>query len=152
MALPAAYTETTFKEYLHALLNQGGFAGDLGWSIAAGSYDEVVNDALLHYGADDITAISGSSNIHKMRVAGRVALWEAVVSATAHYRSASADGISSDLGRVHANAVAQLERAKNDAANAGLIGATMAVGITTVRTANDPYRYPTDAEISEWGA
>ena len=150
MALPAAYTEATFKAYLHALLNMGGFAGDLGWSVVGGQYDEIVNEALLTFGNSDITTITGSSDLNKIRIAGRVALWGVVASATAHLRdSRTASGTQSSLSQVYDHAIRELQRANDAAANVGLSSAAMTIGITTIRATNDPYRFLTDSEISE---
>jgi hypothetical protein len=144
MALPASYTEATFAAYLHALLSAGGLATDLGWSLADGSYDEVINDALGYYGAEDITTISGATSILAMRIAGRVALWKAVSSATAHYTDASTpDGARANLSQLHTQALAQYNIALGEAGTVGLAGLyTMPpIMVGTIRYKDDPYRY-----------
>lgn len=144
MALPTSYTETTFKDYLHALLNQGGFATDLGWSVAGGQYNEIVNDALTYYGSEAITSITGVGEIRKIRIAGRVALWEGVVGATAHYADLSTpDNARASLSQIYKQAALQLERAKGDAAAAGLSGLSLYPPVTvgTMRYKDDPYQY-----------
>lgn len=142
MALPDSYTDDTFRDYLHAQLNLGGFADDLGWSVADGQYTEILNDALALYGATDVTTISGVSALRALRIAGRLALWEAVAGATAHYRdSRTVDGAQSALSQVHAQAVAQLERARTDAAAVPLAGLSLYPPVTVgrVRYKDDPY-------------
>ncbi len=143
MALPTSYTEEQFKQYLHNTLNLGGFADDMGWTVDDGQYDEIVNNALLYYGASDISTISGATDINKLRVAGQVALWEGVLDGVSHYRQSSTpDGASSSLNQVYEHAEKQLARVQGKAAGLGLSGASIypPVRIYGVRYQDDPYR------------
>jgi len=81
MAVPTGYTDSTLKAYMHAML--GAVATGLGWTVAATDYDEVLNDTLLSYGVDAVTAISGRDNIRKVRLFARREVWRHVVDETA---------------------------------------------------------------------
>lgn len=149
MALPTSYTETTYKTYLHSILNQGGFADDMGWSVAGGQYNEIVNDALLYYDASDITTITGASNINKIRMAGQLALWESVLTATTHYRQSSTpDGASSSLNQVWEHAQKQVDMLRIKAASLGLSGVSIypPIRVKGIRITDDPYRYTTNGD------
>jgi hypothetical protein len=144
MSLPSAYTENELAVYLHATLNQGGFANDLQWSVAGGSYDEIVNDALTFYGASDIATITGITAIRSLRIAARVALWRAVAGATVHFVDMSTpDGSRANLSKIHESAMFQLDIAKSEAAVVGLVGISVNLPITVgrIRYKDDPYQY-----------
>ncbi len=110
MALPTAYTEATFKTYLHA--TAGDVASVLGWSVAGGDYDEIVNETLFAYGVDDISEVTGRDNLRKLRALGRVALWRQASHDAAARFDFSADGGSysrSQIGKAIGAALAQAE-------------------------------------------
>lgn len=114
MALPTGYTEATFKAWLHAELRD--VASALSWTVDGGDYNEIVNEALFAYGADDIEAIAGRDNLRKLRALGRVELWRAVMSALAgdyDYRTES--GASYSRSQAHAQAKANYEQALTEA-------------------------------------
>ena len=96
MAIPASYTEATLKAFLHA--EAGDIASVLGWTVDGGSYDEAVNDALVGYGADDVTTITGRDNIAKLRAFARVAVWGWAVKQLSARVNHSADGRSVSRG------------------------------------------------------
>ena len=91
MPVPTSYTETKLALYLHGHLNQAGLADMLAWSVEAGSYDEIVTDALLAYGVNDIAE---ATSIGKLRALGLVALWENAKTAVVAEINYSADGQS----------------------------------------------------------
>lgn len=90
MAIPTAYTEAEFKAYLHTVM--GAVATSLGWTVAGGSFDEILNDALGMYGTNDISAVSGVNAAVKLRELGKLAAWRQVVTETATDYNFSADG------------------------------------------------------------
>lgn len=141
MAVPTSYTEATFKEYLDSLLAVNGFAADLGWVSNGGQYNNAVDEALIMMGVSDIATVP-TSDINKLRIAGRVALWQLVVDATVQYMDASTpDGARANLSQIHAHALKALERAESDAANIGLSTRGQArVNIVGVQLQYDPYR------------
>lgn len=110
MAAPTTYTENAFAEFLHT--SAGRVAEVLGWSVAAGSYSEIVNEALLTVGAETIAGVTGAVEIRKFRAAGQVALWESIVAALTAEYDFSADGGSYSRSQMQKAALARLEQAK----------------------------------------
>ncbi len=114
MALPTVYTEDELKVYLQGIL--GDIADMLGWSVAADSYDEVVNDALGAYDdGNDISLITGVAAVKKLRVLARLALWTALSGATVTEINYSADGASWSREAIHKHAMAMMAQARVDA-------------------------------------
>lgn len=113
MSLPAAYTEATLKAFIHTDL--GAHAEYLEWTAAAGSYDEVVNDALAAYGASDIATITGATNIQKLRTLARVYAMRRVVNQYASKFDFSADGNSVSRSQLNAMAEKALGRYESEA-------------------------------------
>ena len=89
MPLPTSYTEETFSAYLHGRL--GVTAEMIGWTDWDDNYLEVINDTLLAYGVDDIANVT---EVGKLRVLGRMCLWQAVKAAAIPEVNYSADGQS----------------------------------------------------------
>jgi hypothetical protein len=119
MAAPTSYTETTFKTYLDGRL--GSLADALKWTVAGGNYDEAVNDALLAYGTDDITAISTAENINLLRAYGRYFLWKSVAEATVNeidYTHADS-GATYKHSQIHKQAKSMMDTAAADIAALG---------------------------------
>ena len=82
------------------------------WTVLAGSYDEIVNDALAAYGASDISTITGAANIQKLRTLARVYAMRRVVNQYASKFDFSADGNSvsrSQLNDMAGKALARFE-------------------------------------------
>ena len=144
MPLPTSYTEATFKAFLHAELRDVGLA--LGWSVAGGSYDEPLNDALFAYEADDIASVSGRDNLRKLRALGRVAVWRAVVNATSgDYDFAQPGGSRYDRSQVHQMAQDNLDRA---VAEALVFSPEYLVGVATV--VYEDYYTPPDLDDDQY--
>lgn len=141
MAAPTTYTELTFKQYLHTAL--GAVAEVLGWTVADGAYNEIVNETLLAYGVDSIASVSGRDNIRKLRALGRVELWRAVVSETATDFDYKADGGDYKRSQAHQQAKAALEAAQDEAA---LYDDRYRVVVDQVRHVHDPYAYYPDED------
>ncbi len=141
MAAPSAYTEAELKAYIHTAL--GAVASSLGWTVNAGSYDEIVNDALLAYGVDDIASVSGRESIAKLRALSRLMAWRAVVSETATDYNFSADGGSYSRAQVNEMARARVADLETETAAYRMENA---VRTQRVVYANDPYieRLPED--------
>jgi hypothetical protein len=115
VAVPTAYTEAELAAYLHDTLNAGGYADDLGWVVADGDYDEVVNDALIAIEADAIEDVSGRTSIARLRALGRVALWRRVMAATIAEADTRVGNASVSMGKIHDHARAMLAEAEADA-------------------------------------
>lgn len=144
MALPTFYTEETLKEYMHSLLNAAGYADALEWSVEAGSYDEIVNDVLLALGVTDITTLTGTQNIKRVRVAARYYLWRGVstfIASSYGGGSTRVGNASIDLGgdSIIRGIASELAAAEVDAMALGLVEGYK-VGRFTIRHRNDPYR------------
>lgn len=117
MAPPTSYTEESFKEFLHDNLGDSkDLAQILGWTVAGGDYDEILNETLLAYGASDIAQVSGASNIRLLRAHGRVQLWRTVAGRTAGEKTnvGVANGSFSSPKTTHERALAMLKEAKED--------------------------------------
>jgi hypothetical protein len=135
MPLPTSYDEAGCAASLHGRLNQGGVADAFGWSIAAGSYKEVINDTLLAYGADDVAE---ATDIRKLRALGNLALWQAAKAAAVLQISYTADGTTFNRQAIFQHIEAMLGQARYDAIPY-LDDAAYAVSVYGVRH-NDPYQ------------
>ena len=102
MALPASYTEATLKAFMHTEAADIGTV--LGWTVVAGSYDEPLNDALVGYGLDDVTTVTGRANLGKLRAHARAAVWASAVKTLGAWVNHSADGRSFSDGDLQARA------------------------------------------------
>lgn len=141
MPVPATYTEDTLAAFMHQAL--GGTAEALGWSVVAGSYDVAVTRALVAYGTDSISSITGLANLAKLQALALVALWESVLWATAGDYDFQADGGKYNRSQVHSQALAALQAAKA-AALAYDPGYQVTVG--EVDYPDDPYSYRPELE------
>jgi hypothetical protein len=112
MPVPTSYDEDGFKAYLHGRLNRGGVADAFGWTVAAGSYDEIVNDTLLAYGVADVAE---ATDIAKLRALGNLALWEAAKEAAVLEVDYSADGASFSREAIFRHIETMLGQARYDA-------------------------------------
>lgn len=93
MPIPTSYSEKTLAEYMHAMLGKTARALDLHFDPnGPGDYTEAVNDTLLAYGTDDITTISGTSAIVKLRALAKAFAWQYAVNNFAALYDFSADG------------------------------------------------------------
>lgn len=140
MALPVSYTEVSFATYLHGTLSHTADA--LGWS--GGDYAEIVNDSLLIAGVSDITTVTGAAPLRLLRMAGAIALWQAVVAAFVGDYDFEADGGRYDRDQLFQHAKATLAMARGQGIVAGLDvdgdgGAAWEVQGGTVGYAGDPY-------------
>ena len=118
-------------------------AGVLGWTVADGKYNEIVNETLLTYGVDAITEVSGRDNLRKLRTLGRVEAWRAVVRETATDFDFKADGGDYKRSQIHAQAKAALEAAQDEAA---IYDDSYRVVIDQVVHVHDPYAYVPDED------
>lgn len=138
MALPDAYTEASLAEYMAACL--GAFGTALGWDTLRGDYAEAVNDAIVAYGVDDI---SEATDIPKLRVLARVAIWEAAVAASASFYGLSTAGQSLSRQQMQEQAARALAVARRQAL---AYRDAYAVTTTSVRYARDVYA-PFEQEV-----
>ena len=97
---------------LHGRLNRGGVAEAFGWTVAAGSYDEIVNDTLLAYG---VTDIGDAADLAKLRALGNLALWQAAEEATVLEVSYTADNTTFNREAIFQHVAAMLAQARLDA-------------------------------------
>ena len=133
MPLPSSYTEDGFKAYLHGRLNRGGVADAFGWTVASGSYDEVVNDVLLAYGVADIAE---ATDVAKLRALGNLALWQAAKEAAVLEVDYSADGTSFSREAIFRHIETMLGQATYDAIP--FVSGSYSVDIYSV-SRSDPY-------------
>jgi hypothetical protein len=133
MPIPTQYTETDLKAFMHNCLMET--ASVLGWSVAAGQYDEAVLSTLLEYG--HVSTAEECTDLRKLRALARVSVWEAVASATAGDHHYSADGGTFSPEQVHEHALVMLKAAKSAAL--GYVPEYQVFADTL--TAQDPYQY-----------
>lgn len=141
MPVPTAYTEDTLAAFMHSTLRDVATA--LGWSVAAGDYDEAVTDTLIAYDENDI---ADATDIQKLRALARVAVWQSVVDATTGDYDFSADGGNYSRSQLHAQAVARLAQAQQQAS--AYID-DLVVGTATITHHNDPWADHADSG-AEW--
>ena len=113
MAVPTGYTEATLKAYMQAAL--GATATSLGWTVALGSYDEPMNEALLRYGTTDVTSISGISNLIKIRALARREAWAAVLAEVSSDYDFEDEAGRNDRSQVHRMAEKNYARTVSEA-------------------------------------
>lgn len=110
MAIPSVYTEATLSAFLHFEL--GGVAGALGWTVAAGSYAEIVNDTLHDYGEPVIANITGETAVWKLRQLGLYRAWEAAVDGLTAKYDYSTNNQSFKLSQLYDHAKDRLARSE----------------------------------------
>lgn len=140
MPLVSSYTETELSLWLHEEL--GGDLGVvdaaavLGWSVAAGSYLRIVAAALRAYRG--ITTIAEATDAARLEALARVALWRAVVGATAgeHDYVAGPDEMKRSQLQKQATVALALAEAEASSYDSALV-----VEVAAVRYSNNPYRY-----------
>lgn len=110
MPVPTSYTEITFAMYLHGVL--GVTAEMVGWSVAGGNYTEVINDTLLAYGVADIAQ---ATDVSKLRVLGRMWLWQMAKTAVIPEVNYNADGQSYSREAIFQHIDNMLSQARIDA-------------------------------------
>lgn len=142
MAAPSSYSETGLADYMHTVL--GPVATALAYTSPA-SYVEAVNEALLDYGTDDISTVSGRDNIRKLRALAMVQVWRMVVQQLSTDYDFSAGNSTFNRSQMQKQAAEALSRAEQTAMT---LGATpgYVVGIDTITHIHDPYRYVPDDE------
>lgn len=146
MTIPSSYTEKSLAEYMHSAGVLGHVATVLGLAVGvsdAGSYAEAVNETLLVYGEDDITDITGSDNLRKLRGLARVQAWKMVVGNFAALYKFSADGGTYDRNQLFEQARKALEIAEADAIQWLPEYAVLTGKLDPI---HDPYRYLPDDE------
>jgi hypothetical protein len=142
MAIPTTYTEAEFKAYLHTAM--GAVATSLGWTVAGGSYDEILNDTLAIYGTNDIAAVSSVNASVKLRELGKLAAWRQVVTETATDYNFSADGGKYDRSQVNEMARARVSDLEYSTAQ---YRAENAVHTQRIDFIHDPYAERDQSEI-----
>lgn len=138
MAPPSGYTEATFYAYLKGVI--GGFSGLLAWTSQA-HYQAAIDETMLALGVSDITTITGSQGIRRLRAFGRREVWRAVAQAmTVKLNDGGADRALSDKINF------ALSLAENECRQWGDGG--WAIGVDTITASQDPYVYLPDDERS----
>lgn len=141
MPVPSSYTEGTLATFCENVL--GAVADVLELSALAGDFAEAVNSALLEYGTTDISTITGSENIRKLRMLAAVEAWRTAVTECSGDFDLSAGGASYKRSQVHAQALKSLELALQ-AAQEFISGYEVGTGELVWK--QDPYQYRPDDE------
>lgn len=113
MSVPASYTESGLAQFMESTL--AATAGVLSLAAADGDFDEAVNSVLLAYGQTDISQISGSSNIMKLRLLARVEAWRLALATVSGDFDFEADGGRYSRSQMHKQIKSNLTQAESDA-------------------------------------
>jgi len=141
MAAPANYTESSLKAYMHAILAEVGTA--LSWDVTSTNYDEPLNETMLAYGTDDVTAITSADERRKLRTLARREAWRQAMYSTASDYNFTADGARFERAAIHKHCSAMFKQAESEAMV--YPDPAYAVSVDSVTYKNDPYRYLPDA-------
>lgn len=118
MAVVTSYTEESLMNYMHDALN--GVGDVLGFEPPF-SYSEAFNETMLVYRSNDVTAVSGTLNIRKLRAIARVEAWRMVVSKTAvDYDFRREDGAQYSRSQMNTQARASYAQALKEARELGV--------------------------------
>lgn len=110
MPARTAITEQELKEYAHAEL--GGLAVQLGFTVAGGSYDPLVQDALGINGKEDVSEVSGVAQVMLLLACMRLAMWRRVTALTNGQFNLSDGGSNLSLAQINEHARASMAEAK----------------------------------------
>jgi hypothetical protein len=143
MPLPTYYTEVSLSEFAHACVE--GVADVLGWTVEAGSYQEVLHEVLLVLGGRDLVSYVSSGELAFLRAVTRREAWRGVLAELVSKYRFGADFQSYDRQQMYAMAEKELARASAAAAAAadaiGVApgGSSYAVRLQPVVHVDDPY-------------
>lgn len=139
MSAPTTITESELKAYLHATLDSY-ISSFLVWTVAGGSYDYIVEDALIEYGAEDTDDIDSIEEVKLMRACGRYCMWKKVVAATVGLCDSTDSEISDKASQINAQARKAMadERSEMEDAKALVDGDSTGVRVYSVRRRDDP--------------
>lgn len=136
--IPTAYTEGEIAAYMITSLTK--VAGVLEWTASSGEVLDAVIETLLAYfgeaGAE--STIDHATDIRKLRVLARRAIWRAAVVALGTEYTFSTDGQSFQRSDMAKYASAMLATAEADAA-AFDTGTAQPITMMTLRYPADPY-------------
>jgi hypothetical protein len=145
------YTDTyAFAVYLESLVRRSKFGPVLGWTIDDGSYDEIIADTLAALGDTDIATYISSADLQRLRIAGQVFLYRAILVALVSSYDVSVDGASFSRSQMLNGAKLALTMAESAAESLGLNLPASGIGTVVVPPATvagvayptDPYRLP----------
>ena len=137
MPLPTSYTEDQFKSYIFSRAQD--MSKVLGWTVAGGSFDEIVNDTLLFLKLDDLSEVNSSAGVEKLRAAGMVFFWRAAIDALPTRYDFSSAGGTVSRSQMMRNAQAALTLAESRATDLGLNMNVPVVKVGSIVFADDPY-------------
>jgi hypothetical protein len=146
MASPTSYTEIDLAVYMASIA--GEIMTYLGWTAEENQVAEAVNETLLAYGTDDISTITESTNIRKLRAVARREIWRAIVNALASFIDYSApDGQALKESQLQTQAAAALALAESDCDALGIDAGGYTVETSTVCY---PHHHHWQGEFGSW--
>ena len=157
MAAATSITESEARIYAHAEL--GNFAPMLGWTVGAGSYNEIVNDATAEYGVELVSSVSGVKRTQLMKACIRYILWRSVTNVSNVMFTLAEAGTSLSLSHLneHArksmeSALSEIQRLRRDVASddAGLDPGGVAATVTSVIRPDSEYPKLGEEALSEY--
>lgn len=139
MPVPSSYTEKSLAEYMYKAIGKvAPFLKIQLGTVDAGDLSEAVNDALIAYGTDNISLITGLSNIQKLRAVAEAAVWKYVVANFTVLYDFSADGATYNRSQVYKQARESLESSLTLLIASGY-SVSYAVKVKKANYTNDPY-------------
>lgn len=120
MAVTGYADEAAIANYMHDVLGADELATSLGWSVAAGDYQDAVDETLLVLDITDPSTLTATADLRKLRAIARAEVWRSVMSRTAgDYDVRLEDDTDTKRSQVHKHARAMFEAAKAEAVALG---------------------------------
>lgn len=114
------YTDHEFRRFMHDTLGEFRLTEQLNWKIHDGDYDEPLNETLLVLGLTDITTVTATADLRRLRAVGRAELWRHVMHRTAGYHQRGLNEAARSEQQIHQQAKALFEAAKSEAVALGV--------------------------------
>jgi hypothetical protein len=111
--VPTTYTEVELATFMRDDVLRN-VATLLGWTdvTPSGPYNGAIVDTLTAYG---VPTIAAATDIPKLRILARVAVWQAVVATTAAFYAVTDVGVSTHREQIQAQALVALRHAERAA-------------------------------------
>ena len=127
MAATAFSTELALAKFMHDVLGMSDLGQQLGYDPDKGDYGEAVDETLLAVGVSDVSAVTGTQGLRRLRAAARVELWRMVMGRTAGKHQRGLDGTARSEHQIFDHARAMFQQALDDARRLGVAAYQTAV-------------------------
>jgi len=119
MAISSYADEAALAGYMHRVLGRDELAQALDWSVARDDYQDAVDETLLVMDVTDVSTVTATTDLRKLRAVARAEVWRLVMSRTAGDYDVSLDGDSYKRAQLHKHAAAMFNQAKAEAVALG---------------------------------